>query len=145
MTREAVDTKVFVALFAGDEEPSSWARHELEEASKRATLAVSPAVYAELVAGGRSSETVERFFSDGSIEVDWEMGREVWHTAGSRYGSYARDRRQRFTHAGPRRILADFLVGAHALHMGGGVLLTTDSRIFGVYFSEVRIVAPEKS
>lgn len=145
MTREAVDTNVFVALFAGDEETSSWARRTLEEASTRATLVVSPAVYAELVAGGRSSENVEKFFSDSGMEVDWEVGREVWHTAGSRYGSYARDRKRQATDPGPRRILADFLVGAHALHMGGGVLLTTDSRIFGVYFSEVRTVSPEQS
>ena len=73
------------------------------------------------------------------------MGREVWHTAGSRYGSYALDRRRRSSAPGPRRILADFLIGAHALHMGGGVLLTTDSRIFGVYFLETRLVAHEKS
>ncbi len=145
MTREAVDTNVFIALLAGDEETSSWARSELEEASVRAALAVSPVVYAELVADGRSPETVERFFSDGSIEVNWGMGREVWHTAGTRYGSYARDLRRQSPDLGPRRILADFLVGAHALHMGGGVVVTTDPRVFGVYFSEVRIVAPEKS
>ena len=69
MTREAVDTSVFIALLAGDEETSSWARRELEEASVRAALAVSPVVYAELIADGRSPETVERFFSDGGIEV----------------------------------------------------------------------------
>lgn len=144
MSREAVDTNVFVALFAGDEEASSWARHELEEASLRATLAVSPVVYAELVAGGRSPETVETFFSAQGIEVDWEMGKDVWHTAGTRYGFYARDRKRLSADTGPRRILADFLVGAHASQMGGGVLLTTDSGIFGAYFSEVRLVAPEE-
>ena len=74
MTREAVDTNVFIALFAGGEETSSWARHKLEEASTRATLAVSPAVYAELVAGVRSPETVERFFSNAGIEADREGG-----------------------------------------------------------------------
>lgn len=143
MTREAVDTNVFIALFAGDEDASSWAEHSLEEASTRATLAVCPAVYAELMAGERSLETLEGFFSDGGMEVDWEMSGEVWRTAGSRYGFYARHRKRQPVDPGPRRILADFLVGAHALHKGGGVLLTTDSRIFSVYFPEVRIVAPE--
>lgn len=102
---------------------------------------VSPVVYAGLVAGGSSSETVETFFSYGVIETNWEMGRDVWRTAGSRYGSYSRDRERKPADSGPRRILADFLIGAHALHMGG-VLLTTDSRIFSAYFSEARIVAP---
>ncbi|MBA3472170.1 MAG: type II toxin-antitoxin system VapC family toxin [Rubrobacter sp.] len=138
-----MDTGVFVALFAGDEEATPWAQRVLEEMVVRSVLAVSPAVYAELVAGERSPEMVEAFFSEKGIEVDWEIGREVWRTAGSRYGSYARDRKRR-DDARPRRILADFLVGAHALHLGGRTLLTTDTRIFANRFPELRIVAPEE-
>lgn len=138
-----MDTGVFVALFAGDEEATPWAQRVLEEVAVRSVLAVSPAVYAELVAGERSPEAVEVFFSEKGIEVDWEISREVWRTAGSRYGSYARDRKRRDDGAGPRRILADFLVGAHALHLGGRTLLTTDTRIFANRFPELRIVAPE--
>jgi predicted nucleic acid-binding protein len=85
---------------------------------------------------------VEAFFSEKGIEIDWEIGMEVRRTAGSRYGSYARDRKRRDV-AGPRRILADFLVGAHALHLGGRILLTTDTRIFADRVPELRIVAPE--
>jgi predicted nucleic acid-binding protein len=63
---------------------------------------------------------------------------------GSRYGSYARDRKRLDDDAGPRRIPADFLIGAHALHVGGRTLLTTDTRIFANRFPELRIIAPEK-
>lgn len=143
MTRTAVDTNVFVSLFAGDEDASPWAQQALEEAAARAALTVSPAVYAELVAG-RQPEMVETFFSEKGIEVSWEIGKDVWRAAGTRYGAYARDRRQQEADPGPRRILADFLVGAHALHLGGKTLLTTDTRIFASYFPEVRIIAPEK-
>jgi len=144
LTRAAVDTNVFVALFAGDEEATLWAQHALENVAAKATLVVCPAVYAELVAGGRSPEMVEGFFSKKGIEVEWELGPAVWLAAGERYGSYARDRKRRADNPGPRRILADFLVGAHALHRGGKTLLTTDTRIFASYFPELRVIAPEK-
>lgn len=138
-----MDTNVFIRFLSGDPETAPAAREALESAAARAALAVSPAVYAELVAGGRSAEAVREFFSAKDIEVDWDLGEEVWRTAGSRYGSYARDRRRRPDDSGPRRILADFLVGAHALHLGGGALLTADERIFASYFPELRLIAPE--
>ncbi len=141
LTRATIDTNVFVSLFAGDEEASTWARQALEEAATRAALTVSPAVYAELVAGGQP-EMVETFFSENG--VSWEVGKDVWRAAGTRYGAYAHDRRQQGADPGSRRILADFLVGAHALHLGGKTLLTTDTRIFANYFPELRIIAPEK-
>ena len=145
MTRTAVDTNVFIALFVGDDETTPWAQHALEEAATRAVLSVAPVVYAELVARGRSPERVESFFPEKDIEVDCEIGKQGWRAAGSRYGSYARDRRRQSGDSGPSRILADFLVGAHALYLGGRTLLTTDERIFANYFPELRIIAPEKA
>ncbi len=145
MTRTAVDTDVFIALFVGDDETTLWAQHALEEAATRAVLSVAPVVYAELLAGGRPPEMVETFFCEKGIEVDWEIGKQVWRAAGSRYGSYARDRGRQSGDPDPRRILADFLVGAHALYLGGRTLLTIDKKIFANYFSELGIIAPEKA
>jgi predicted nucleic acid-binding protein len=144
LTRAAIDTNIFISLFAGDEEASPWAQQALEETATRAALTVSPAVYAELVAG-RHPEMVETFFSEKGIGVSWEIGRDMWRTAGTRYGAYAHDRRQQGADPGPRRILADFLIGARALHLGGKTLLTTDAKIFANYFPELRVVAPEKT
>lgn len=115
----------------------------LENAAAEGVLLVSPAVYAELVAG-RDSEVVENFFSDKGIDVDWNLGADVWRTAGTRYGAYARARRQQRGDAGPRRILADFLIGAHALHLAHA-LLTSDTRIYGTYFPELEIISPQDS
>lgn len=139
----AVDTNVFVALFSGDEQASKEAQNTLEDAYAAGPIAVSPAVYAELVAGGREPEKIERFFAEKGIEVSWDLDAEVWKTAGSRYGSYARERRRQPGDEGPRRILADFFIGAHALHhVDDGSLLTTDTKIFSTYFPELRVVAP---
>lgn len=141
--RIAVDTNVFSTMLSGGPESAPQARVALESARSEGALVVSPAVYAELVAG-RTSDAVDDFFSDKGIEVDWEMDREVWRTAGSRYGAYARDHRRRKGDFAPRRILADFLIGAHALHLARA-LLTADTRIYGTYFPELRVVVPPGS
>lgn len=141
--RTAVDTNVFSAMLSGDPDSAPQARAALESARLEGALAVSPAVYAELVAG-RTMEAVDDFFFDKGVEVDWEMDRELWRTAGSRHGAYARDRRRRRGGSAPRRILADFLIGAHALHLTRA-LLTADTRIYSTYFPELEIVVPPGS
>lgn len=139
--KTAVDTNIFVALFSGGEEASASARASLEEAHATGPLAISPAVYSELVAG-RDATFVEGFFSEKGIGVDWDLGRDVWSIAGTRYGEYARMRRRQKGDPGPRRILADFLIGAHALSLAGA-LLTSDSGIYGTYFPELKVITPE--
>jgi predicted nucleic acid-binding protein len=138
-----VDTNVFSALLSGDEEAVSTMQAALEEVAGKGTLLVSPPVYAELLAGW-DSEVVDNLFSDKGIEVDWNLGPDVWRAAGARYGVYARDRRRQRGDAGPRRILADFLIGAHALRLAHA-LLTSDTKIYGAYFSELKVVSPQGS
>jgi predicted nucleic acid-binding protein len=137
----AVDTNVFIRLLSGNEELAPPARAVLERTSREAEVVVSPAVFAELVAGSRSLEDVARFFEEKSITVHWDLDRQVWREAGLRYAAYAQDRRKEGS-GGPRRILADFLIGSHALLMAGANLLTSDSRIFANYFPELRILTP---
>lgn len=138
--RTAVDTNVFIALFSGDEHTSAASRTALEDAHGAGPLAISPAVYSELVAG-RDAGFVEKFLSEKDIEVDWGTGQDVWRAAGTRYGEYARTRRRQPQDSGPRRILADFIIGAHALHFADA-LLTSDARVYGTYFSELETLAP---
>src|ERR1022692_4697224 len=76
---------------------------------------LTPAVFAELMAApGRSESFLDSFFEETGISIDWALDESVWRTAGRAFQGYvARRRKQR--DAGPRRILADFLIGAHAL------------------------------
>jgi predicted nucleic acid-binding protein len=141
--KTAVDTNVFSALLSGDEEAVSTMQTALEATAVEGLIVVSPPVYAELLAGWDSG-VVDNLFSDKSIDVDWNLGSEVWRAAGMRYGIYARDRRRQRGDAGPRRILADFLIGAHALHLAHA-LLTSDTRIYGTYFSELEVISPQDS
>jgi predicted nucleic acid-binding protein len=138
--KTAVDTNVFIALFSGEEEASASAQAALEAARSTGPLVISPAVYSELVAG-RDASFVERFLSEKGIEVDWDQNKDSWRTAGVRYGEYARIRRRQKGDTGPRRILADFLIGAHALHRAQ-VLLTSDTEVYSTYFSELTLQSP---
>src|ERR1700730_10322450 len=57
---------------------------------------------------------LDSFFHDTGINIDWALDESVWRTAGRAFQGYAARRRKQ-RDAGPRRILAAFLIGAHAL------------------------------
>ncbi len=140
--RIAVDTDVFSALLSGGAGSAPEARIALENAHAAGALVVSPAVYAEFAARG-SPDYADTFFWEKGVEVDWHLGKEVWRTAGSRYGDYARARKRQRGDSGPRRSLAGFLIGAHAVHFARA-LLTSDTGIYGAYFPELRVVSPRR-
>jgi predicted nucleic acid-binding protein len=100
---------------------------------------VAPApVFAELMAGrGRTEAFLDEFFRDTAIRVDWEVGERIWRAAGRAYCRYA-DRRRRHGEPGPRRILADFLIGAYAAE-NGFTLLTLDYALYRGGFPGLKI------
>jgi predicted nucleic acid-binding protein len=66
------------------------------------------------------------------------MDESVWRTAAKSFQKYAnRGRKQRTNQ--PRRILADFLIGAHALQKGHS-LLTLDEGIYRAAFPKLHLV-----
>ena len=134
----AIDTNVFVALW--DEGPgvTSAARTALEAAFQRGNLTVAAPVFAELVAGpGRTEDFVNGFFEDTGIAIDWELGEKVWRAAARAFRGYA-ERRRKKRDLGTRRILADFLIGAHAAAHGYR-LLTLDERLYRAAFPTLKI------
>jgi predicted nucleic acid-binding protein len=95
-------------------------------------------VYAELlVAPGRTEPFVDRFCRETRIEVEWELGERVWRVAGAAFQRYAARRRKR-KGAEVRRILADFVIGAHAL-VNGYKLLTLDAGFYAASFPGLAI------
>ncbi len=134
----AIDTNVIVALWDEDPGLTSAARTALEAAFHRGNLTVAAPVFAELVAApGRSEEFVNGFFEDAGIAVDWHLNEAIWRSAGRAFRAYA-ERRRRHRDTGVRRILADFLIGAHAA-VHGYRLLTMDQRLYRVAFPALKI------
>jgi predicted nucleic acid-binding protein len=134
----ALDTNVVVAFWGPDPSLSLAAQTALESAFSRGNLTVAAPVFAELVAGpGRTEDFVNGFFEDTGIAIDWELGEKVWRAAARAFRGYA-ERRRKKRDLGTRRILADFLIGAHAASHGYR-LLTMDERLYRVAFPTLKI------
>jgi predicted nucleic acid-binding protein len=134
----AVDTNVIIALWDKDPKLSLSAQHALEAAFHRGTLVVAAPVFAELLAApGRSETFVDSFFEETGIGVDWELPAAVWRLAGRAFQGYT-VRRRKQQDRGARRILADFLIGAHAL-TNEFRLLTLDTGLYRAAFPTLSI------
>ncbi|HEX9112313.1 MAG TPA: PIN domain-containing protein [Terriglobales bacterium] len=137
--KSAVDTNVLVALWDKDDTLNTAALDAFERAQVLGGLVVPAPVYAELLAlPGRTEAFLDRFFTDTGIYIDWEFDEQIWRSAGRAFQSYAR-RRFRQIRAGPRRILADFLIGAYAL-CRGYQLLTLDDHLYRAAFPELLLI-----
>ncbi len=58
--RASVDTGVFVALFAGDEEATPWAQRVLEEVAVRYDMTLNSEDNADTGGGGQQPDTEEK-------------------------------------------------------------------------------------
>jgi predicted nucleic acid-binding protein len=135
----AIDTNIIVALWDADDMLHRTARELLNTAQGRGPLVICGVVYAELLgAPGRTEAFIDRFCEETGMAVEWELGEKVWRVAGTTFQSYSARRRKQ-KDAGPRRILADFLIGAHAL-VSGYKLLTLDGRMYEAAFPRLGIV-----
>jgi len=134
----AIDTNLVSALWDKDAVLSLAAQTALEKAFRRGGLVVAAPVFSELMAApGRTESFVAAFFEETGIAIDWELSEPVWRSAGWAFQSYA-ERRRKQRDKGARRILADFLIGAHAL-TSGYRLLTLDKGLYGAAFPGLTI------
>jgi len=133
--RTAIDTNILSALLTGEGNATEIGQL-LDTAGERGGLVVCPIVYAELRAvPGAVVSLIDSFLERTSIVVDWTFDKEIWHLAAERYQKYAiRKRKQKMDE--PKRLIADFIVGAHAL-LRADVLLTLDPRPYRRDFAEL--------
>lgn len=140
----AIDTNVFVYLWSATSADVALAQASLGRASARGPLVIAPVVYAELVAApGRDPAAVDTFLHDAGIDVDWDLDPAVWRLAALAYRGYSERRRRDRGSSLPRRILADFVIGAHAQQMADA-LLTFDQRTYRAAFPTLTIISPER-
>jgi predicted nucleic acid-binding protein len=138
----AIDSNIVIGLWNEDKDFSLEAARALELASGRGELVICAPVYVEIRAlPGRSEGRVDDFLRRGGIGVEWELEESIWREAARASHAYSlrRDTRAK----PPRRIAADFVIGAHAA-LRGYSLLTLDRRTFRVSFPTLRF-APESS
>ncbi len=114
----------------------------LEEARGKGPILISVVVRTELRAYPRITDDILRLFlADTGVEVDLQITENVWLETGRRFSLYA-DRRRAAINEGPRRLLADFIIGTHAM-LHADRLMTFDAARFKQDFPELLIVTPD--
>ena len=134
----AVDTNIFSVLWAGIAESKKlgvW----LDDARRIGSLVICPAVYAELLANPSVTEDqVNRFVRETGIVVQFDMAEATWVEAGRRYAVYA-SRRRASSGGESKRLLADFIIGSHAL-VQTDRLMTLDRGRYERDFPELKLL-----
>lgn len=133
----AIDTNVISALWSREptaKRVAGW----LFQARNIGGLVICAPVQAELLAyPGASPEFVEQFLHDVGIRVEYDLSEEVWRRSGAAFANYA-ERRRNSGRGSPRRLLVDFLVGAHAV-TDADRLLTLDAERYRNAFPGLRL------
>lgn len=114
---------------------------QLETAKREGALLIAPVVYVELLAHPRVDEQfVNHFLASTSVSISYQLQEKVWVEAARRFSRYA-NRRRKASHGSPKRLPADFLVGAHAL-IQADRLLTLDRKRYDMDFPELLLMRP---
>lgn len=164
MTPYAVDSNVVSEILLGGPRASE-ATMALEAAFDVGIVA-SVWVLAEILAVAPEHTSVPSVFDDMGIAIDYEVSHNVLRCAARSWRSYLdRRRREQETFScplcgaqqadalctscghrirGPRRILADFLIGAHATKRAQA-LITWDRGVYATYFPALTIVSPSST
>ncbi|HMD83580.1 MAG TPA: type II toxin-antitoxin system VapC family toxin [Terriglobia bacterium] len=139
--RTAIDTNVISALWSASSVAAK-VTALLGRIAGEGALAVCGPVYVELVAHPKATQQfVDQFLATTRVEVDFVLDEPVWRETAQRFADYAR-RRRKSGGGEARRLVDDFLIGAHAsLHADR--LLTFDSRFYAQDFPKLPLIGLE--
>ena len=130
----AADTSVLLDVLLADPVFGPRSRAALQAAHRQGSVIACEVVWAEI--GARFPDEVEATSAMRQLGVEYRP-MQLYHAlaAGSAWSAYRRA-------GGPRtRVVADFLVGAHAMHAADR-LLTRDRGFYRTYFSGLEILDP---
>lgn len=137
MSGTSLDTNILLSVLRAEQTASSVSR-ELSNLSKKGSLILSGPAYAELYGFYPNLDSQLKL---AGIEVWDELPKEGWRRAGQAYAAYAA-RRKSSGGGLPRRIVTDFLIGAHA-SVHGLSLFTLNTKDY-TDFPEVALLTLEE-
>lgn len=126
----AVDTNVLLDLFQPDERFAAQSMDWLRTARQNGAVIICDIVYAELAYNFGNRNELDYALRELGAAVS-PINADIAYLAGQRWAAYRR-------RGGPRnrRILPDFLIGAHAA-ITAQTFLTRDNGFFAAYFPEL--------
>lgn len=133
--KTALDSSVILDVLADDPQWGQASELALKKALSSGPLVIGECVLAEITPALGGDE-LGAFLSDWSI-VFVPSSRDSSILAGQMYRAYLRRNR------GAKRVLSDFLIGAHAAFHTGR-LLARDRGYYRDYFTDLTIIEPEK-
>jgi len=136
--RTALDTNILSPVLSGAPAAATLVTELLRVRSEGA-LVISGPVFVELSAiPGINFEHTEKVLKETSIAVEFDLGEDVWRLAAAGFSAYAL-RRRRSSGGSPKRLLVDFLIGAHAL-LRCDRLMTRDANRYAHDFPALRLI-----
>jgi predicted nucleic acid-binding protein len=130
----AIDTSVLLDVFLADERFGPRSREAVRRCAAEGCLVACGPVWAEIAAAFADAEAAGEAM--GRLGVDFvPCGREAALAAGGAWRKYRAGGGKR------GRVIADFLIGAHAAHHADR-LLTRDRGFHRAYFRGVALVEP---
>lgn len=130
----AVDTSVLLDVFFDDPRFGQASADALRQCLREGALQVCPVVWAEVRAAFEDDETFGRTLATLGVTYA-EFSADAAALSGVIWQSYRRAGGKR------ERIMADFMIGAHALKHCDR-LLSRDAGFFRNYFSGLTVVSP---
>ena len=126
----SVDTNVLLDVFIPSDEFGPQSREWLSATHNIGTIIICDIVYAELVPAFADRDSLDGALRDIGATLS-PIDSSIAYEAGLRWKRYR-------AAGGPReRIMADFLIGAHAV-AASDAFLTRDTGFFSTYFPELR-------
>lgn len=133
--KTAVDSSVLLDVIVDDPQWAETSEEALKKAFAAGQLVIGEVVLAEITPVFSPGD-LDRFLSDWRIQYQ-PSSIESAKSAGEMYARYL----GRNPAGKPKRVLPDFLIGAHALHHAGR-LLARDRGYYRDYFSELEVIEP---
>lgn len=153
----SVDTNIILDVLIPGEPFSESSKELLDHHLAKGQLIICEVVFAELATGFPSEEELESFLSDTGMEIVHSNEKALF-LAGSRWAEYARKSTRNLffcnncghamavscpqctaTLTKRLHVLADFLIGAHAL-IHADCILSHDLGVYQTYFNDLKVV-----
>ena len=136
--RTAIDTNIISVIWSGSAS-SRRVASVLAKAAGEGALVICAPVYIELMAyPNATAEYLDQFLASTRVEVDFMIDEPVWRETARRFADYVH-RRRKSGGGEAKRLLVDFIIGAHA-SLQADRLFTLDPHRFTKDFPELRLI-----